>query len=813
MEIVSFDDVRNALLQNMQRDMLIPIIGAGFTCGCRSRNGKVPSGKEYKKYMISEISKNIQTDKNQISQLENDLFSNVAEIYYSEVPKTSRIDYLKKNFSNVVIENYKKDFLKINWPYIYTINLDDGIERNSIYNHVVLPDKEIFENVFDDNKCVIKIHGDVAFLTTYKKEDGVLTQKQYLKSLKSNKVLLNKLEHDHYYQNIIYIGCSLDDEIDIKSLADYDKPNSISTSRYFCSIKKPSPIEEIKYRNFGISHFVIFDSYEDIYINLYELWEESKRVSKDDLDLFRIKTSNKLAADYDKNKSYLLQGKGLLNRNNITFPYFFISRKIIPTIFKNFNDYTIQILIGNGCSGKSYILADIANKIKDSDVYLFESKERLNDDAFECLLKKRNSVLLFDNKTLNSYQIEKLIDSRRVLQYNETHIIIATDKNNQELDRVLSLKKLKNELKIEEIKRIEIKNKLVSEESNEINALLSTINLGIFDNNKTIVDNIINISDKLVENNKYRSYTIKTNDIYQISALIMLAIEHKIYSHRVTQFNLNNEFELHVKCSKPLIEKEIVWNFEKKPSDNSPFKYVIEADYWLRFKLQQYAQITKNQENIVKAFEYIVSQILDIHGKPQLRFNDNSIYKEYVLFDNINKIFSTGKNNEMILIRKVYETLNPLLSVDPNFKHQYAKCYIQSAKKEKDDTQKIKYLNEAYRNICEALEIFNIRYNDNESPKLLISIAHAKYTQAVIICHLCFINNYTDQEKNTQCIDILDEAMKSDHNSVEYIKKDTINYNNVVQRAIGHFSSCREGLQKDSIKKLEKLINKILNKN
>lgn len=264
MEIVNFDEIKNELLQNMQRQMLIPIIGAGFTCGCKSKNGNVPSGTEYKDFMIKEISENLETNDDEICKLKSEKFSTIAEIYYSIIDESKRKEYLENNFSRVKIDNYKKDFLNIDWPYIYTINLDDGIENNSSYNCVVLPYKDIYENIFEKYKCVIKIHGDIKYLTTYKDEEGILTQKQYLNSLKSNKVILSKLEHDHFYQNIIYIGCSLDDEIDIKSLANYDKQYECSTSRYFCAIKEPSSIDKIKYETFGITHYIIFNSYEDL---------------------------------------------------------------------------------------------------------------------------------------------------------------------------------------------------------------------------------------------------------------------------------------------------------------------------------------------------------------------------------------------------------------------------------------------------------------------------------------------------------------------------------------------------------------------
>ena len=57
MNVVNFSSVRDNIINSFKRRMLIPIIGSGFTCGCASLRGMVPSGEDYKAYMISSIEK------------------------------------------------------------------------------------------------------------------------------------------------------------------------------------------------------------------------------------------------------------------------------------------------------------------------------------------------------------------------------------------------------------------------------------------------------------------------------------------------------------------------------------------------------------------------------------------------------------------------------------------------------------------------------------------------------------------------------------------------------------------------------------
>ena len=55
MKIIPFSEIKNELISNMQRGLLIPIIGSGFTRNCSSFRGKVPSGNDYRRYMIGRI--------------------------------------------------------------------------------------------------------------------------------------------------------------------------------------------------------------------------------------------------------------------------------------------------------------------------------------------------------------------------------------------------------------------------------------------------------------------------------------------------------------------------------------------------------------------------------------------------------------------------------------------------------------------------------------------------------------------------------------------------------------------------------------
>ena len=48
---------------------------------------------------------------------------------FKVISKEEQRKYLRNNFTKVKLNGEKKKFLEIDWPYIYTLNADDAIER------------------------------------------------------------------------------------------------------------------------------------------------------------------------------------------------------------------------------------------------------------------------------------------------------------------------------------------------------------------------------------------------------------------------------------------------------------------------------------------------------------------------------------------------------------------------------------------------------------------------------------------------------------------------------------------------------------
>ena len=808
MKVVKFPQIRDELIGNMRRKMLIPIIGSGFTRGCQAYNGTVPSGKDYIQYMISKIAAQLSLEESEINSLEAKSFSEISDLYHRTIPINDQKEYLKSNFTKVKLEDNKKKILELFWPYVYTLNIDDGIENGSCYNHVVYSNRSVENSIYDNFSCVIKLHGDVAEMLTYEDtKSEIFTQEQYVNSLKSNESLLNKLSHDNIYQNLIFIGCSLDDEIDLLACS---SKIAVDRVKYICTIKEPSILEKIQYEKYGITHCIVFNSYSEIYECIYEAGKEAQKISKDDLEQYKHFSITQLHDDYESNKSYLFFGKSLLNKNHIiTLPHFFISREITDSIFNNLLECPLQLLVGAGCSGKSYVLVDLACRVKSRDVFLFETKDSLTDQAFESLIRRKNCVILADDAALSDDQIEYFITHLFLLKENNVNVVIAVDKHNRTVNGILKLYELQGTIRPGDIPQMPIDNKLSATEYQKISPLLTAVTAGIFVEDETIVDNIINLSKDLSEKNKYHDIVPRFTSVPELASLIALAIERKIYSTRATQLELYDELALQCKVSTPLIDQESTWTFETNFDNNSPIKYVINAEFWLCYQLEEFATKKSNHKLIVDAYKYVITRIIAQEGAPDLlRRKKKNSYKPYILFDNINRIFCSSKfsgNRSLALIREIYEGLNKLLSVDPNYMHQRAKCYIKSAYFEQESTIKLEFLNKAYRDANVAFQVFDNRYQKYHNEKILISSAHVAYTKALILCHKCYINSYVNIDENTMAVRMLYDALRSPYNTYAFAKKDSFNYNDVIAKIVSETMARKTLVRPDVYHDLEDL--------
>ncbi|VFS56736.1 Uncharacterised protein [Leminorella grimontii] len=228
----------------LNQNTCIPFLGAGFTRGERARNKKVPGGADWMELMRRQIKDSPAADKPSDDELNGFSFQELSDIYFRE--KIVSLDSIKSDvndcFTRVdITDESKLNFLSVDWPYIYTLNIDDGIER-AIDGVKVLPYREFSR--YNERRYVYKLHGDAEDVMTAASHEDlrvIFGKADYINSLDKNRHLISSLVNDFCEKNIIFVGCSLSDELDIAyALASPQfTDENIQTARIFYYIRNP----------------------------------------------------------------------------------------------------------------------------------------------------------------------------------------------------------------------------------------------------------------------------------------------------------------------------------------------------------------------------------------------------------------------------------------------------------------------------------------------------------------------------------------------------------------------------------------------
>ena len=136
----------NKIVQLIMQERIVPIFGAGFTKGCESYRGTVPDGDECTDLM-KEILK-LDVCRMNLTEIEAYNFNEAAKRLRKAVKKYSVVEkkytlFLKNYFTDVKIDKTREHFLQIPWPFVFTINVDDGIENTGLFNKILPYHKHI----------------------------------------------------------------------------------------------------------------------------------------------------------------------------------------------------------------------------------------------------------------------------------------------------------------------------------------------------------------------------------------------------------------------------------------------------------------------------------------------------------------------------------------------------------------------------------------------------------------------------------------------------------------------------------------------
>lgn len=359
-EYIRYDDelALNILASAFANQSLVPVIGAGFTCGCPSKSRRVPSGTEFQKEMLSKIVEHKKLDPLQEAKLAKKSFSELANYYFDTdwVPEEVVFAHLESAFKGVVLPPDKKSFINdIDWPYIYTLNVDDAIENCSRYVKA-LPYNDNLSDRAKTQPTVFKLHGDIDYELRHDDRRLVFRKSDYLQALSSNRRMLEFLKLDLINKNVVYIGCGLSDELDIAFIVAQQNKNARRNTRNIIFLsEKLDIIDEQSYVDVGINCVIVFDDgqYAQIYDLLVRAYQHSASITSSLTEYagpVRELTENK-----EENQDFLIRGVVEINAGKKKYsrvlPYYYSQRGVEPAIEKSLINNEITVINGARVSG------------------------------------------------------------------------------------------------------------------------------------------------------------------------------------------------------------------------------------------------------------------------------------------------------------------------------------------------------------------------------------------------------------------------------------------------------------------------------
>ena len=230
------DNEINLLQQCIENRSPILLLGAGFSLGAKGKNGHglMLGGDLAQKLYADIILPNKSTLSDESLQMANfaatwKQLPLICNIIRENNLTSQRNALFKEYMSECTYDDapYFSNLLKVDWKYIFTLNIDDLVEnifKNE--NHSLLCWKMSSERYVDDpNKTVlVKLHGDVGDPDTY-----IFDEKEYRNFSSRDNWMLRKFADLYISHDVIIIGTQFQEndlEIALEKVFDYGCDNS-----------------------------------------------------------------------------------------------------------------------------------------------------------------------------------------------------------------------------------------------------------------------------------------------------------------------------------------------------------------------------------------------------------------------------------------------------------------------------------------------------------------------------------------------------------------------------------------------------------
>lgn len=719
---IEHSEAIDILTQYFVDERLIPIFGAGFSKGSPSFRAHVPDGNKCNELMKDIIRKYIHNiSEDQLSHFDfNESAKRLRKGTPSSIPEKDYTNFFKNHFTEVNFDSSKRKFLSLPWSYAFTINVDDGIERTGEFE-VILPYKNA-RKWTGKKRPLYKLHGDASYEIKYNDEDNIIFDSdQYTQSLISddNQTMRDNFSNAYKEFNLLYIGCSLKNEPDIKYIYNSVKKECNKTKRMTLGTKKLSVFEEQDLEDYGITDVILVKDFDLFYIDLINSITSIKIQEK---ILLYPYTNPKVEEIQDNDYKYF-SGSRIFDDHNNTFYYsdLFIERDCLEQIEESLKKYNIIIIEGRRFSGKTTLLSSLCKKEKRRTIFFFPSTTLEDSDIIQGIIENNNnSLLIFDSNAMSSETYFMFQDISKTLISNNVKIIIAFNQSDYYLSETVSSDTiiLKNNFTIDEINKLEKKGEKYAFFQRKVsNTNLDYLNI-LKEKQKILIPFDLHLPSK---------YTLNEQIL-----LILLSASDKVYSRDIKTLKIKDS-EIKSLLSRANILIEYIPTAKGERNMVSTRKLVHNS------KINLFNIVCKlENEEIINSILRIVIAFKKGDN------NQKKMYRDVMQFDTLNQLFG-GKSGAGKLISEVYKALESELMGDLHFWLQRSKSIYRLNSK-----NPIK-LKTAYSYAKKV-------YEDSENSTLTCKAA----LTVSLICGLLY--NVETNEQNKE--ELRDEAIKLGYEAI-----------------------------------------------
>lgn len=761
------ENIKELMKSAISSKHLIPVLGSGFTTGTKTQRGEVPNVKQLTHKIAELIAETDEYKNEKICELETIELSSLANFFWKEMENTkykktlSKFqEYMEDNFTNVNdFPVIKRKFLDSGWRYIYTLNYDDAIESN-LRIEKIMPYTRQNQKFIEQHHCLFKLHGDAKYyVKTGDSRYCILSQKQYLESIKAleNYDMFQHLESDFVSNSFLFVGCSLDNELDILFASETNLQNKTMLNgddsriiyvRYIDSEITDLPLpEKMKLSDYGVTHVISVKGEAEMnqfYSMVYELNRQRENIEREDeLEQYRGIHFQKLKEDDQRNMDYFFINERVSLKNGaITLPGFFINRTLGNELKEALSHKSvIHILTGPKMCGKTYLLLQLLKELPPERTYYLSIA--VNDKVLEEITQKKNCIFLMDKGVLTITQIKSLFKKLAQMEKNNIKIVFVVDVDNKDFLEFYAEKQI---IDTGLTKFFTLKNKFDEKELSEFNRHIAKLRLVDCKKQNTILDFLFKVEDTLIGKHIRilpQIQFLEAANQRELKAMIVLAMENVIPVSLANKldivealFDLSRRFQI-------TIQKDYLSDIEAE-YDYSRYKFINNSPYWVMRCLSKCADSVSNHAAIASAFYSIIEKFEDIYRNNTARFNAK--IKEYYMLDTLQVFFASSDiKGTLKLPNSIYEKLHGKLFDNFQFLHQEAKCELRVARREKSEDTILGILQKAFGNINRAIDLgekssaLNIEYTLN----------HMKVTKALILSNYLLIGKQTDKINET----------------------------------------------------------------